>query len=131
VPRPKSEFDTLFGYEVYEPAELFDPDRMYTVAEVARLLQDLPPDADLDHATESRLVAWTIPWLFAHRDALCISDPVGDEPGYFGLRAGPGTDDDEGEDRPTPDAGDDHQPVASVDVDGDDGDERADGADPG
>jgi hypothetical protein len=117
VPRPKSEFETLFGYEVYEPAELFDPDRMYTVAEVARLLQDLPPDADLDHATESRLVAWTIPWLFAHRDALCISDPVGDEPGYFGLRAGSGTD----EDRPAPDAGDDHQPVASVDVAGDDG----------
>jgi hypothetical protein len=131
VPRPKSEFETLFGYEVYEPAELFDPDRMYTVAEVARLLQDLPPDADLDHATESRLVAWTIPWLFAHRDALCISDPVGDEPGYFGLRDGVGADGAEG--RPASEAADEHRPVADVDVDadGEAGDERADGAEPG
>lgn len=86
MPRRKSDFDALYPYEVYEPAELFDPDLMYTVAEVARLLQDLPPDADLDPETEERVVAWTVPWLFAHRDRLVISDPVGDEPGYFGLR---------------------------------------------
>lgn len=86
MPRPKSAFDALYPYEVYEPAELFDPERMYTVAEVARLLQDLPPDADLAPETEERVIAWTVPWLFAHRDDLVISDPVGDEPGYFGLR---------------------------------------------
>jgi hypothetical protein len=90
VPRPKSEFDALYPYTVYEPAEVLDPDRMYTVPEVARLLQDLAPDADLDPATEERVVAWTIPWLFANRERLVISDPVGEEPGYFGLR----TDDD-------------------------------------
>lgn len=86
MPRPKSEFDSLYPYEVYEPAEVFEPDRMYTVPEVARLLQDLPPDADLDPGTEERVVAWTIPWLFDNRDRLVISDPVGDESGYFGLR---------------------------------------------
>jgi hypothetical protein len=90
VPRPKAEFDTLYPYEVYEPAELLDEDAMYRVDEVARMMQDLPPTADLDPETEDRLIAWTVPWLFWHRDALCISDPTGDEPGYFGLRAGAG-----------------------------------------
>ncbi len=86
MPRPKTEFDRRYPYEVYEPAELLEPDAMYRVDEVARLMQDLPPTADLDPETEDRLIAWTVPWLFAHRDALCISDPTGDEPGYFGLR---------------------------------------------
>jgi hypothetical protein len=92
VPRPKSEFDTLFSYEVYDPAELLDADAMYRVDEIARLMQDLPPGAELDPETEDRLIAWTIPWLFEHRGDLCISDPTGDEPGYFGLRAGVGED---------------------------------------
>jgi hypothetical protein len=87
MPRPKDEFDALYSYEVYEPSEVLDPEMMYTVPEVARLLQDLPPDADLDPETEERVVAWTIPWLFANREKLSISDPVGDEPGYFGLRS--------------------------------------------
>ncbi len=86
MPRAKAEFDRRYPYEVYEPAELLEPDAMYRVDEVARLMQDLPPTADLDPETEDRLIAWTVPWLFAHRDALCISDPTGDEPGYFGLR---------------------------------------------
>lgn len=86
MPSQKAEFETLFPYEMYEPAELLDEEKMYTVHEVTRLLQDLPPEADLDPETEERLLAWTIPWLFANREALVISDPVGDEPGYFGLR---------------------------------------------
>jgi hypothetical protein len=94
VPQPKAEFDTLFSYEVYEPPELLDPDAMYRVDEIARLMQDLPPSAELDPETEDRLIAWTVPWLFEHRDKLCISDPTGDEPGYFGLRAGTGETDD-------------------------------------
>lgn len=95
MPRPKSEFDTLFSYEVYEPAELLGADAMYRIDEIARLMQDLPPGAELDPETEDRLIAWTIPWLFDHRDDLCISDPTGDEPGYFGLRAGMGAKGDE------------------------------------
>jgi hypothetical protein len=97
VPRPKAEFDQLFTYEVYEPVELLDPDQMYTVAEIARLLQDLPAEADLDPETEERILAWTIPWLFAHREQLTISDPVGDEPGYFGLRESAAETDESGE----------------------------------
>jgi hypothetical protein len=89
VPRPKAEFDALYPYELYEPAELLDEDAMYRVDEVARLLQDLSPGAELDPETEDRLIAWTIPWLFEHRAALCISDPTGDEPGYFGLADDP------------------------------------------
>jgi len=92
VPRPKAEFDRLYPYEVYEPAELLEPDSMYRVDEVARLMQDLPPTAELDPETEDRLIAWTVPWLFANRDALVISDPAGDEPGYFGLRERDGDD---------------------------------------
>ena len=92
MPRAKSEFDTLYSYEVYDPTELLDTDAMYRVDEIARLMQDLPPTAELDPETEDRLIAWTIPWLFEHRGDLCISDPAGDEPGYFGLRAGVGGD---------------------------------------
>lgn len=97
MPRPKSAFETLYTYEVYAPTEILDPDEMYTVGEIARLLQDLAPEADLDPDTEERVIAWTIPWLFAHREELVISDPVGDEPGYFGLRTGERTGADDGE----------------------------------
>lgn len=86
MPKPKSEVDTLYPYQVYEPEELLDSDLMYTVGEVARLLQGLPLDTDLDVETEERIIAWTVPWLFANRDDLVINDPEGDEPGLFGLR---------------------------------------------
>ena len=86
MPRPKEEFDTLYPYVLYDPEDVMDPDSMYTVSEIARLLQGLPPDADLDAETEDRVVAWCVPWLMAHTDELLINDPTGDEPGYFGLR---------------------------------------------
>jgi len=86
MPRPKAEFDTFYPYRVFEPEELFDEDLMYTVPEIARMLQGLGPEVDLDPETEGRLVAWTIPWLFANRESLVINDPEGDQPGYFGLR---------------------------------------------
>jgi hypothetical protein len=85
MPRPKGEFETLYPYRLYEPADVLDEDLMYTVPEIARLLQGLAPDADLDADTEDRVVAWTIPWLMVHADDLVINDPVGDEPGYFGV----------------------------------------------
>lgn len=91
MPRPKSAFDDLYPYETYDPAELLEQDSMYRVDEIARLMQDLSPTADLDPETEDRLIAWTIPWLFRNREALCISDPTGDEPGYFGLREATGS----------------------------------------
>jgi len=86
MPRPKDDFETLYPYRLFEPEELLDEDQMYTVPEIARLLQGLGPEVDLDPETEGRLVAWTIPWMFDHRESLVINDPEGDEPGYFGLR---------------------------------------------
>jgi len=85
MPRPKDDFDTLYPYRLFEPAELLDEDLMYTVPEIARLLQGLGTDVDLEPETEERVIAWTIPWLIEHRESLVINDPEGDEPGYFGL----------------------------------------------
>lgn len=70
MPQPKPEFDQLCPYEVYEPAKPLEPDTMYRVDEVARLMQDPPPTADLGPETEDRLITWTVPWLSTHRDAL-------------------------------------------------------------
>lgn len=85
MPKSKAEFETLYPYRLYEPTDIFDSELMYTVPEIARLLQGLDPDAPLDADTEDRVVAWTIPWLMEHADELVINDPVGDEPGYFGV----------------------------------------------
>jgi hypothetical protein len=87
MPVPKSEFDRLYPCEFYEPAELLDPDLMYTVPEIARLLQELDPEADLDPDTEAVLIDWAIPWIMTNAGDLSIAEPDGDEePGYYGLR---------------------------------------------
>jgi hypothetical protein len=88
MPRDKSDFDTLYPYQLYAPEEILDPELMYTIPEIARLLQGLPADADIDVESEERIVAWTIAWMVTNADAFVINDPVGDEPGYFGLRSG-------------------------------------------
>jgi hypothetical protein len=93
MPRPKSAFETLYPYRLYTPEELLDPDQMYTVPEVARLMQGLEPDTELDEETEALLIEWTVPWLVLNADELVINDPVGDEPGYFGLQTEERTDD--------------------------------------
>ncbi|MDQ2053643.1 DUF5827 family protein [Halobellus sp. H-GB7] len=98
MPKPKDDFDTLYPYRLYEPTEVLDSELMYTVPEIARLLQGLDPDVELDADTEDRVVAWTIPWLMTHADELVINDPVGDEPGYFGVAS---------EDRPVEEIPDD------------------------
>ena len=85
MPEPKDAFETLYPYRLYEPEEVLDPEMMYTVPEIARLLQGLDPDVKLDADTEERVVAWTIPWLVVHAEELVINDPVGDDPGYFGV----------------------------------------------
>ncbi|MFB6111916.1 MAG: DUF5827 family protein [Halobacteriaceae archaeon] len=86
MPRPKSEFEELHPCAFYEPAELLEPDQMYTVYEIARLLQELDPDAELDPDTENVLLDWTIPWIMRHADELVIAEPTDDdEPGYYGL----------------------------------------------
>ncbi|WP_435077015.1 DUF5827 family protein [Halococcus sp. AFM35] len=86
MPRPKSSFDRLRPFQFREPEDVLDPDAMYTVYEIARLLQGLDPDAELDVETEAILLDWAIPWLVENSDALCFGDPESDdEPGHYGL----------------------------------------------
>lgn len=85
MPRAKSEFDTLYEYLLYDPEDILDPDYMYTVPEIARMLQGLDPETSLEGETEDRLIEWTIPWIIANEEKFVINDPRGDEPGYFGL----------------------------------------------
>ena len=86
MPRPKSDFDRLRPFEFREPSDVLEEDTMYTVYEIARLLQGLAPDAELDIETEDVLLDWAIPWMLTHTDALCFADPENDtEPGYYGL----------------------------------------------
>ena len=87
MPRAKDEFDALYPCDFYTPDELLEPDRMYTVYEIARLLQGLDPDADLEAETEAVLLDWAIPWIMVNADGLVVADPTReDEPGYYGLR---------------------------------------------
>lgn len=87
MPRPKADFDQLHPCDFYEPDELLDPDRMYTVYEIARLLQGLDPDAEIDVETESILLDWAIPWVMFNSGDLVVAEPESDEePGYYGLK---------------------------------------------
>jgi len=85
--RPKSDFDRLHPCDFYEPDELLDPDQMYTVYEIARLLQELDTDAELEPETESVLLDWAIPWVVDNAEDLVVAEPdADDEPGYYGLK---------------------------------------------
>ncbi len=86
MPSPKSEFEALHPCDFYTPEELLDPNRMYTVYEIARLLQELDPEADLDPDTEVVLLDWAIPWIIDNADDLVVGEPAEDEPGYYGLK---------------------------------------------
>jgi hypothetical protein len=87
MPRPRESFDDLREFEFREPAEVLDRESLYTVYEIARLLQGLEPDADLDPATEEILLDWAIPWMLDHADSFVFAEPDDDEePGYYGLR---------------------------------------------
>ena len=87
MPRPKSDFDRLHPCDFYTPVELLDPDQMYTVYEIARLLQDLDPDAELDPETEEILLDWAIPWVIQHADDLVVAEPPTEaDPGFYGLK---------------------------------------------
>ncbi|MCD2205049.1 DUF5827 family protein [Halobacterium sp. KA-6] len=86
MPVPKDDFETFHPCDFYTPAELLDEDKMYTVYEIARLLQDLEPDAELDPNTENVLLDWAIPWIMNHSDDLVVAEPrEEEEPGYYGI----------------------------------------------
>lgn len=87
MPKPKAEFDRLHPCDFYTAEELLEPDHMYTVYEIARLLQGLEPDTDLEPETEVVLLDWAIPWVVANADDLLVGDPTDDDqPGHYGLK---------------------------------------------
>ena len=87
MPVPKSEFDELHPCDFYTPEELFDADEMYTVYEIARLLQGLDAEADIEPETENVLLDWAIPWVVVNADDLVVAEPRNDdEPGYYGRK---------------------------------------------
>jgi len=86
MPKPKSEFEELYPCDFYTASELLESGQMYTVYEIARLLQDLDPEAELDPETETVLLDWAIPWIMTHANDLVVAEPRSDdEPGYYGL----------------------------------------------
>lgn len=86
MPVPKAEFESLYPCDFYTPEALLESDEMYTVYEIARLLQDLDPDAELDPDTENVLLDWAIPWVMMHAEDLVVAEPrEEEEPGYYGV----------------------------------------------
>ncbi|MEF8801352.1 MAG: DUF5827 family protein [Halolamina sp.] len=89
MPREKSAFEQLHPCDFYTPDELLEADQMYTVYEIARLLQGLEPTAEIDEETEAILLDWAIPWVMQNAAELVVADPpTEDDPGYYGLRRG-------------------------------------------
>lgn len=88
MPVSKSDFEERYPCDFYTPGELLEDDQMYTVYEIARLLQDLDTDEELDPNTENVLLDWAIPWIMLHSDDLVVAEPrEEDEPGYYGVDA--------------------------------------------
>jgi hypothetical protein len=87
MPRPREEFDDIRDFEFYDPEEVLDRENLYTVYEIARLLQGVEPDRDLDPGTEDILLNWAIPWMLDHSESFVFAEPESDEePGHYGLK---------------------------------------------
>ncbi len=87
MPRPRDSFDDLREFEFRDPDEVIEENYLYTVYEIARLLQGVDPETELDPATEDILLDWAIPWMLDHSDSFVFAEPgADDEPGYYGLR---------------------------------------------
>jgi hypothetical protein len=86
MPEPKSEFEDLRDLSFRDPEDVLDAELMYTIYEIARLLQGLPVDESLDVETENVLLDWAIPWMMNHADRFVFAEPRSDEaPGLYGL----------------------------------------------
>ena len=87
MPRPKADFEDLRPFEFRDPEEVLAPDEMYTVYEIARALQGVALDRDLDVETENVLLDWAIPWMIYNQEQFLFADPASEsEPGYYGLK---------------------------------------------
>ncbi|PSP45242.1 hypothetical protein BRC63_01695 [Halobacteriales archaeon QH_10_70_21] len=86
MPRPREEFEDLRSFEFRDPEEVLDREQLYTVYEIARLLQGVDPDREMDAETEAILLDWAIPWMLDNSEAFVFAEPeADDEPGYYGL----------------------------------------------
>lgn len=87
MPRPREDFEDLREFEFRDPEEVLDREELYTVYEIARLLQGLEPGQELDPETEDVLLDWAIPWMLDHGESFVFAEPeADDQPGYYGLR---------------------------------------------
>ncbi len=87
MPVERTAFDDVRPLTFRNPEEVLDADELYTVYEIARLLQGLEPDADVDVETENILLDWAIPWMMQHSNDLVFAEPrASNEPGYYGVR---------------------------------------------
>lgn len=87
MPRPKEDFDDLRPFRFREPEDVLDADTMYTVYEIARLLQGVSFDRELDVETENVLLDWAIPWMMYNQESFVFAEPAAeDRPGYYGLQ---------------------------------------------
>ncbi|WP_340099099.1 DUF5827 family protein [Salinibaculum salinum] len=88
MPVSKEEFDDLRALSFRDPDEVLDDDKLYTIYEIARMLQGLDPDADIDTGTEAILLDWAIPWVLTNSDEFVFAEPrADDEPGYYGIES--------------------------------------------
>lgn len=86
MPVPRDEYGDLRPLAFRTPEEVLDPDSLYTVYEIARLLQGIEPDAQLEPATEDILLDWAIPWMLYNAESFVFAEPRSEtEPGRYGL----------------------------------------------
>ena len=86
MPRPRDDFADLRRFEFRDPEEVLEHEYLYTVYEIARLLQGVDPDREMDAETEAILLDWAIPWMLDNSEAFVFAEPeADDEPGYYGL----------------------------------------------
>ncbi|WP_284009659.1 DUF5827 family protein [Haloarcula pelagica] len=86
MPADKAAFDEILPFQLHEPEDVLDPDKLYTIPELARLLQGLPADAELSDFNESVFIDWAIPWMIYNQDALVFAEPDDEDVvGLYGL----------------------------------------------
>lgn len=86
MPVDRDEFEEIRSFDLHEPEDVLDPEKLYTIPELARLLQGLPADAELNEANEGVFLDWAIPWMIFNQDDLVFAEPDDDDlVGLYGL----------------------------------------------
>jgi hypothetical protein len=87
MPVPRSDHEDLREFALRDPEDVLDEDLLYTIPEIARLLQGLAPDRELPAEVEERFLLWAVPWMLDNQASFVFAEPTeGDEAGLFGLR---------------------------------------------